>query len=185
MRRTARRIDASEPARSAAFVDAHATPTPGRTLRGAGRAARHSGNRSRNEQLSSVGSDRGLHRSKRSSARPARAFSSFASSVPSLSGLAALKRCSTTDRYSSSVSVPSRSGSAAARLFRRQPSAQFARIERAVVIGIELCEQGGGGLLHFGQIERAVIVGIEQFDRIAGGGPCRSGHQCNGERERD
>ena len=25
-------------------------------------------------------------------------------------------------------------------LFRRQPSAQFARIERAVMIGIELCE---------------------------------------------
>lgn len=45
--------------------------------------------------------------SKRSSARPARDFNSFASSVPSLSGSAALNRCSTTARYSSSVSVPS------------------------------------------------------------------------------
>nr|GAJ36815.1 hypothetical protein BDOA9_0160330 [Bradyrhizobium sp. DOA9] len=60
---------------------------------------------------------RGAHRSNRTSARPAREFSSFASSVPSLSGLAALKRCSTTDRYSSRVRVPSRSGSAAASSF--------------------------------------------------------------------
>src|ERR1700675_2357034 len=39
--------------------------------------------------------------------RPAFVASSFASRVPSLSGFAALKRCSTTDRYSSFVSVPS------------------------------------------------------------------------------
>jgi hypothetical protein len=50
----------------------------------------------------------------RSSAFPAGVFSSLASSVPSLSGFAALKRCSTTARYSSKVSVPSWSGSAAA-----------------------------------------------------------------------
>jgi len=48
------------------------------------------------------------------SARPARVFNSLASRVPSLSGFAALKRCSTTARYSSAVSVPSWSGSAAA-----------------------------------------------------------------------
>lgn len=45
--------------------------------------------------------------SRRSRARPARDCSSFASSVPSLSGSAALKRCSTIARYSSSVRVPS------------------------------------------------------------------------------
>jgi hypothetical protein len=49
----------------------------------------------------------------RSSARPALVFSSLLSKVPSLSGSAALKRCSTTPRYSSSVNVPSWSGSAA------------------------------------------------------------------------
>jgi len=53
------------------------------------------------------GSPAGAYLSRRSSARPARDFSSFASSVPSLSGSAALKRCSTTARYSSSVKVPS------------------------------------------------------------------------------
>ena len=45
--------------------------------------------------------------SSRNSACPARVFSSLASKVPSLSGFAALKRCSTTARYSSAVSVPS------------------------------------------------------------------------------
>ena len=43
----------------------------------------------------------------RHSAFPARVFSSLASSVPSRSGLAALKRRSTTATYSSAVSVPS------------------------------------------------------------------------------
>ena len=43
----------------------------------------------------------------RNRAFPARLFNSFASRVPSLSGLAALKRRSTTARYSSTVSVPS------------------------------------------------------------------------------
>ena len=45
--------------------------------------------------------------SKRNRARPAFEFSSLASSVPSASAFAALKRCSTTARYSSCVSVPS------------------------------------------------------------------------------
>ncbi|GKQ52765.1 hypothetical protein BRSPCE3_36200 [Bradyrhizobium sp. Ce-3] len=53
------------------------------------------------------GSPASPYLSRRSRARPARDFSSFASSVPSLSGSAALKRCSTTARYSSSVRVPS------------------------------------------------------------------------------
>jgi hypothetical protein len=45
--------------------------------------------------------------SNRNSALPAALFSSLASSVPSLSGSAAWKRCSTTAAYSSAVSVPS------------------------------------------------------------------------------
>jgi hypothetical protein len=44
---------------------------------------------------------------KRTSALPAGELNSLASRVPSLSGLAALKRFSTTARYSSMVSVPS------------------------------------------------------------------------------
>src|SRR5262249_33471212 len=59
-------------------------------------------------------SEQGGYCSNRKRARPARVLNSLASSVPSLSGSAALKRCSTTARYSSLVSVPSLSGSAAA-----------------------------------------------------------------------
>src|SRR5262249_53343258 len=58
--------------------------------------------------------EQGGYCSNRKRARPARVLNSLASSVPSLSGSAALKRCSTTARYSSLVSVPSLSGSAAA-----------------------------------------------------------------------
>ena len=47
------------------------------------------------------------YRNNRRSALPAPVFNSLASKVPSLSGFAALKRCSTTARYSSAVSVPS------------------------------------------------------------------------------
>ncbi len=45
--------------------------------------------------------------SRRTNCRPAFVASSFASNVPSRSGFAALKRCSTTARYSSLVRVPS------------------------------------------------------------------------------
>jgi hypothetical protein len=45
--------------------------------------------------------------SRRINCRPAFVVSSFASSVPSPSGFAALKRCSTAARYSSFVRVPS------------------------------------------------------------------------------
>jgi hypothetical protein len=48
-----------------------------------------------------------IYFSNRNRARPAFEFNSLASSVPSASEFAALKRCSTTARYSSSVSVPS------------------------------------------------------------------------------
>src|SRR3954462_6229823 len=54
------------------------------------------------------------HCNSRTRASPARLLSSLASKVPSRSWLAALKRRSTTDKYSSSASVPSRSGSAVA-----------------------------------------------------------------------
>jgi len=53
----------------------------------------------------------------RSRALPAGDLNSLASNVPSRSGSAAAKRCSTTARYSSLVSVPSWSGSAAANCF--------------------------------------------------------------------
>ena len=43
----------------------------------------------------------------RNNARPAGVFNSLASNVPSPSGSVALKRCSTTARYSSMVNVPS------------------------------------------------------------------------------
>ena len=62
-------------------------------------------------------SNRHRYLNRRKSAFPARLLNSFASSVPSLSGSAALKRFSTTARNSSLVSVPSWSGSAASSSF--------------------------------------------------------------------
>src|SRR3977135_2934313 len=55
--------------------------------------------------------------SRRTSDRPAELFSSLASIVPSLSGLAAVKRFSTTAENSFLSKVPSLSGSAAAKSF--------------------------------------------------------------------
>src|SRR6516225_10124900 len=65
--------------------------------------------------------------SKRNSSCPALVLASLQSMVPSVSGLAALKRDSTIAKYSSFVSVPSLSGSPAARsFFDRRPCSSFA-----------------------------------------------------------
>src|SRR5262249_49342983 len=67
-----------------------------------------------------------------------------------------------------------------------QPSAQLARIERSVMIRIELGEHRGRGLLHLGKIKRAVIVRVEHLDGVWGCRPGRTAEQracnceCNG-----
>src|SRR5262249_15437577 len=43
------------------------------------------------------------------------------------------------------------------------PAAQFALVEGAVVIAVELVEQLRGCILRFGEIDRAVVVRIERF----------------------
>ena len=72
-----------------------------------GEAVEHSsGNRSLRSEwpIETLSAD---YLNNRKSAFPAGVLSSFASRVPSLSGFAELKRCSTTARYSSIVSVQS------------------------------------------------------------------------------
>jgi hypothetical protein len=44
-----------------------------------------------------------------------------------------------------------------------EPAAQFASVEGAVVIAVELVEQLRGCTLRFGEIDRAVIIRIERF----------------------
>ena len=61
----------------------------------------------RRTQVSACSPKVGSYFSRRSNARPAEVRNSFASSVPSPSRLAALKRFSTTARYSSSETLPS------------------------------------------------------------------------------
>ena len=51
-------------------------------------------------------------------------------------------------------------GIGARELFGTQPARQFAPVERAVMIAIELCEQRGRGLLHLRQIKRSVAAGV-------------------------
>ncbi len=43
------------------------------------------------------------------------------------------------------------------------PAAQFAFVEGAIMIAIELVEQLRGCTLRFGEIDRAVIIRIERF----------------------
>jgi hypothetical protein len=97
----------------------------------------------------------------RRSARPRGEASSRASSVPSRSGFAALKRPSTTARYSrfAQGSVPV--GVCFAELGAAQATAQFLHRQRAVLVAVELVEQRGCRSLHFPQVERAVSVRIE------------------------
>ena len=48
-------------------------------------------------------------------------------------------------------------------ILRVEPAAQFAFVEGAIVIAVELVEQLRGCTLRFGEIDRAVIIRIERF----------------------
>jgi hypothetical protein len=116
----------------------------------------------------------------RSRARPAGDPNSFASSVPSLSGLAALKRCCTTARYSSSDREPSRSGSAAANSFALNLP-RNSRVSR-VPSFVPTSRMSQSRPLHFGQIERPIVVRVKHLDCTMRRGQRRC-RKCHGSSE--
>src|SRR6516164_10591926 len=54
-----------------------------------------------------------------------------------------------------------------------EPAAQFALVESAVVIAVELVEQLGSRALRFGEIDGAIMIRIERFQQALR--PCRRG----------
>src|SRR5262245_65930694 len=50
-------------------------------------------------------------------------------------------------------------------ILRVEPAAQFASVEGAIVIAVELVEQLRGRTLRFGEIDRPVIIRVECFDQ--------------------
>lgn len=98
----------------------------------------------------------------RMSDRPAALLDSFTSIVPSLSGSAALKRFSTIAR-NSFLSTSRRCRDLPRQNPFHEPTAQFASVEGAIMIAVELVEQLSGRRLCFREIDCTVIIGIECF----------------------
>jgi hypothetical protein len=44
-----------------------------------------------------------------------------------------------------------------------EPTAQFALVEGAVVIAVELVEQLRSSTLRLGEVDRAIIIGVKRF----------------------
>jgi len=55
------------------------------------------------------------------------------------------------------------SGIAGGEILGVEPTAQFALVEGAVVIAVELVEQLRSSTLRLGEVDRAVIIRIERF----------------------
>src|ERR1700682_1154105 len=66
-------------------------------------------------------------------------------------------------------------------LFGTQSPCEFVLIESAVMIAVQVREQGGRRLLHFRKIERSVVVRVKHPNRIGAAGPCQGRHASTGQ----